>query len=126
MGLSAEKEISVATLDKSPAHFRWKMKEGDDEAITVEFDFALDDYTDWKGQLRPAPGATPVVDLHIDDSQFADNKIRFYLLGDNPGPGEVLASMDGWGGDIQVINPDGQTITFLDLAIQVEPQYTMP
>jgi hypothetical protein len=123
--LDKERTITVASIDKDPFHFRWPLYEGDDEAMTLEFDFDLTDYTEWKGQLRPSEASDTVVELHVDESLVAEQKIRYYLNGDANPPNEVLASMDGWVGDLQVITPAGKGVTFGTLEIEVRPQVTV-
>lgn len=110
----------MPSINADPAKFRWKMKEGDREGLTIEFLFDITGYTAWKGQMRAAPIATsPAVTFRLDLSLAASNKVRWWLDND-----EVLADYDGWGYDLEVVNPDGGRVTFIEGDITVDPQFT--
>lgn len=113
-------ELTMASIDTRAAKFTWKVKEGDREGLTVGFDFDITGYTGWAMQWRPGPGGKPIVDVQVDLTDAATNKVRFWL--DN---GIVKSTYDGWEFDAQVVNPDGGIVTFLEGEIVVDPQITV-
>lgn len=115
---------TTQVVDADPGELDLKLYEGNPLNLAVTWDVDLDDFTDFKAQVRAAPDPTVPVALELDPdlSDLGSRRVVFRAAGT-----AITVALDGYGYDVQAV-PGGESEprTYLAGRLEVTARYTHP